>query len=313
MSEARPDIVQAEALPRLVTERLAASFTLHRLDEAQVRAAFIAETAPVVRGMAVDGAADGALIAAYPKLEIICANSVGVDGIDLEAARARGVIVTNTPGVLTECVADLALGLVLATTRRIIEGDRFVRAGRWVESGFPLAWGLAAKVLGIVGLGRIGRAVARRAQAFGMSIAYHGRHAQDDVDLPYHAQAAALAAASDVMVLACPGGRETRHMIDKPVLEALGPEGVLVNVARGSVVDTEALIEALRQGTIRGAGLDVFEDEPRVPEALFALDNVVLQPHRGSATVETRKAMGDLLVDNLVRHFAGEPVLTPVL
>ncbi len=313
MSEARPDIVQAEALPRLVTERLAASFTLHRLDEAQDRAAFIAETAPVVRGMAVDGAADGALIAAYPKLEIICANSVGVDGIDLEAARARGVIVTNTPGVLTECVADLALGLVLATTRRIIEGDRFVRAGRWVESGFPLAWGLEAKVLGIVGMGRIGRAVATRAEAFGMSIAYHGRQAKEDLAYPYYGSAKELAAVSDVLVISCPGGRETRHIIDAPVLEALGPEGFLVNVARGSVVDTGALIEALEQGAIRGAGLDVFEDEPGVPEAFFALENVVLQPHRGSATVETRKAMGDLLVDNLVRHFAGEPVLTAVV
>jgi lactate dehydrogenase-like 2-hydroxyacid dehydrogenase len=313
MTNAKPDVVQAEALPPFVIERLAAAFTLHRLDQAEDRARFIAETAALVRGMAVDGAADAALIAAYPKLEIISANSVGVDGIDLEAAKARGVTVTNTPGVLTDCVADLALALVLAVTRRVVEGDSFVRAGRWVESGFPLAWGLQDKVLGIVGLGRIGRAVARRAQAFGMSIAYHGRQAQDDVDFPYHGEAAALAAASDVMVVACPGGQETRHMIDRPVLEALGPEGVLVNVARGSVVDTEALIAALQQGTIRGAGLDVFEDEPRVPEALFALDNVILQPHRGSATVETRKAMGDLLVDNLERHFAGQPVLTPVL
>jgi len=313
MTNAKPDVVQAEPLPPFVIERLAAAFTLHRLDQAEDRERFIAETAPVVRGMAVDGAADAALIRAYPNLEIISANSVGVDGIDLEAARSQGVSVTNTPGVLTDCVADLALALVLAVTRRLVEGDRFVRAGRWVEDGFPLAWGLQGKVLGIVGLGRIGRAVAQRAQAFGMSIAYHGRHAKDDVDFPYHPDAAALAAASDVVVLACPGGLETRHLIDKPVLEALGPEGVLVNVARGSVVDTEALTEALRQGAIRGAGLDVFEDEPRVPEALFALDNVVLQPHRGSATVETRRAMGDLLVDNLVRHFAGQPLLTPVL
>ncbi len=313
MADTKPDIVQAERLPSHVVERLGAAFTLHRLDQAEDREGFIAATSAVVRGMAVDGFADGALIAAYPKLEIISANSVGVDGIDLEVAKARGVTVTNTPGVLTDCVADLALALILAVTRRVVEGDAFVRVGRWAESGFPLAWGLQDKVLGIVGLGRIGRAVARRAQAFGMSIAYHGRRAQTDVDYPYHPDPAALAAASDVVVLACPGGEETRHMIDRPVLEALGPEGVLVNVARGSVVDTEALIEALRQGTIRGAGLDVFEDEPRVPEAFYALDNVVLQPHRGSATVETRKAMGDLLVDNLERHFAGQPVLTPVL
>ncbi len=265
-----------------------------------------------MRGLAVDGAADAGLIAAYPKLEIIACNSVGVDGIDLEAARARGVIVTNTPGVLTDCVADMAFALLLAATRRIAEGDRLVRAGDWPRRELGLGWRVTGKRLGIIGLGRIGRAIARRAAGFEMSVAYHARNRQDDVDYVYHADPASLAAESDVLALSCPGGDVTRHLVDGQVLAALGPDGILINVARGSVVDETALVAALANRSIRAAGLDVYQDEPNVPAELFALDNVVLAPHQASATVETRRAMGELLVENLVRHFAGKPVLTPV-
>ncbi len=312
MTETKPEIVQAEPLPPFVVEALASNFVLHSLVEAGDPTRLIAETAPTARGLAVDGAADAALIAAYPKLEIIACNSVGVDGIDLEAAKARGVIVTNTPGVLTDCVADMAFALLLAATRRIVEGDRLVRAGEWPLGEPGLGWRATGKRLGIIGLGRIGRTIARRAAGFEMSVAYHGRYRQDDIDLIYHADPISLAAESDILVLSCPGGDATRHLVDGRVLAALGPDGILVNVARGSVVDEAALVAALANRTIRAAGLDVFQDEPNVPAELFALENVVLAPHQASATVETRRAMGELLVENLVRHFAGEPVLTPV-
>ena len=312
MNEPKPEVVQAEPLPDFVVEQLRSHFTLHRLIDAPDRAQFIAETAAGVRGFAVDGAADAALIAAYPKLEIIACNSVGVDAIDLAAAKARGVIVTNTPGVLTDCVADMAMALLLAASRRIAAGDRLVRAGGWPSGEPALGWRLTGKRLGIVGLGRIGRAIARRAEGFEMSVAYHGRHRQADVDYAYHADPVSLAAWSDILALSCPGGAATRHLVDQAVLAALGPDGMLVNVARGSVVDEAALVGALSARSIRAAGLDVFTDEPNVPAALFGLDNVVLAPHQASATVETRRAMGDLLVENLVRHFAGQPPLTPV-
>lgn len=312
MTEPKPEIVQTEQLPPFVVEALARKFILHSLIETPDPARLIAETAPIVRGLAVDGVANAALIAAYPKLEIIACNSVGVDGIDLAAAKARGVIVTNTPEVLTDCVADMAFALLLAATRRIAEGDRLVRAGDWPRRKLGLGWRATGKRLGIIGLGRIGRAIARRAAGFGMSVAYHARNRRDDVDFVYHADPVSLAAESDILALSCPGGDATRHLVDGRVLAALGSDGILVNVARGSVVDETALVAALATGSIRAAALDVFTDEPNVPAELFALDNVVLASHQGSATVETRRAMGDLLVENLTRHFAGRPVLTPV-
>ena len=312
MADAKPDIVQAEPLPPFVAEKLESLFTVHKLFEAPDRDAMIQATAETTRGMAVDGAADAALIAAYPKLEIIAANSVGVDAIDLAAAAERDIIVTNTPDVLTGCVADMAIALWLAATRRLVECDRFVRDGAWPKTKPPLSWRAWGKRLGIIGLGKIGKAIAERAAAFGMTIAYHGRNRQDDVPYAYYDDPVALAADSDVLILACPGGQETRHLVNAKVLGALGADGILVNVARGSVVDQPALVTALRGKAIRAAGLDVFEDEPNAPKELFALDNVVLQPHRGSSTLETATAMGDLLIENLVRHFDGLDVLTRV-
>jgi lactate dehydrogenase-like 2-hydroxyacid dehydrogenase len=309
------DLLQMLDYPSFTDERLAKLFTIHKPHRAKDAEAFVGGVAARIRAASVSPPAvlRRPLIERLPKLEIISIRAVGVDCVDLDAAAERGIVVTYTPDVLTDCVADLGMGLLVAISRGIVEGDRYARAGRWPSAGdMHLTTALGGKTLGIVGLGRIGKAVARRAEAFGMRIAYQGRHRQDDVDYPYYATPAALAAAVSHLVLCCPGGAATRHMIDAEVLRALGPHGFLVNIARGSVVDEAALVEACRGRTIAGAALDVFEAEPNIPAALFQLENVIVQPHQASATVETRKAMGDLMIDNLVRHFAGQPVLTPV-
>jgi len=276
--------------------------------------ATIGAVAPRVRAIATSGhkGASAALIERLPKLEIIGCFGVGVDAIDLEAARRRGVAVTNTPDVLTDAVAELAIGLLLAAARRIATGDRFVRAGKWLDGPPPLATKASGTRLGILGMGRIGRAIAELAAAFGMTIAYHGPRPKD-VPYRYCDRLDALAADVDFLVVACPGGAATRHLVDARVLAALGPKGTLVNVSRGSVVDEAALVEALQDGTLGGAALDVFADEPRVPAPLLAMDNVVLSPHAGSATHATRGAMGQLVVDNLRAHFAGRPLLTRIV
>jgi len=244
-------------------------------------------------------------------LRLIACFGVGVDAIDLAAARERGIAVTNTPDVLTDDVADLAIGLMLATMRGISAADRYVRAGLWLRGPMGVQTKVSGKALGIVGMGRIGQAIAKRAAAFGMPIAWTGPRAKD---LPwrYEPDLIALARSVGVLIAACPGGAATRGLISRAVLEALGPEGVFVNIARGSVVDEAALVDLLTAGQLGGAGLDVFVDEPNVPEALFALDNVVLQPHQASATRETRFAMGQLVVDNVAAFVAGRPLITPV-
>ncbi len=287
-------------------------FTLHRLWQAMDRDAFLAAAAGA-RGIATIGfrGADAALMDALPKLEIIACFGVGIDGVDLAHAAKRGLIVTNTPDVLNDEVANTAVALLLAVTRQVCVGDRYVREGRWLEKPMWLTRTVVGRRLGILGLGRIGKAIARRAEGLGCEIAYHGRHEQPDQHYRYYPDLVALARDCDFLVVICPGGEATRRLVNAEVIEALGPEGVLINVARGSVVDEAALVEALVDGRLGGAGLDVFEDEPRVPEALFALDSVVLQPHAGSATVETRRAMGDLVIENLRAHFTGLPVPTP--
>ncbi|OHC83166.1 MAG: hypothetical protein A3G73_03360, partial [Rhodospirillales bacterium RIFCSPLOWO2_12_FULL_67_15] len=249
-----------------------------------------------------------------PGLEILAGFGVGYDRFDLAAAKKRGVVVTNTPDVLTDDVADLAIGLAIATLRRIAALDRFVRLGRWAAGETPaLARKVSGKRLGIVGLGRIGRAIARRAEGFAMTIAYTGPRAYENAPYRYVADLALLARESDVLVIACRADPSTRRMIDADVLKALGSKGILVNIARGSLVDETALVAALKNGTLGGAGLDVYADEPRGAPELFQLDNVVLMPHVGSATEETRQAMGDLVIANLESHFAGRGPLTPVL
>lgn len=295
-------------------ESMERDFTVHKLWQAKDHDALIAEVGGRIRGIQTTAShgADAKLIAALPRLEIISSSGVGVDAIDLDAARRRGVIVTNTPDVLNECVADLAMGLVLATSLRIILGDRHVRNGSSVKGALPLGYRVGGRTMGILGYGQIGKAIAKRAEAFGMRIVYHGRTEQAGVLPRYYASLTEMARDCDILMVSCPGGAATRHIVNAEVLKALGPEGTLINVARGSVVDEQALVKALADGSLGAAGLDVFESEPFVPEALFAMDQVVLQPHVGSATHETRKAMGDLAVDNLRAHFTGKPVLTRV-
>lgn len=309
------DILMPAAMPDPVVAALDARFTLHRLWEQPDADAFLAAHGARIRGMAVStlaGRIDAGWFDRLPALEIVANFGVGYDNVDAAAAAKRGVTVTNTPGVLDEEVADLAVGLLLATLRRIPQADRYLRDGHWPDAPFPLSPTLRGRRVGIVGLGAIGKAVARRLAAFGVAIAYHGRSRQPDTGYDYHPTPVALAAACDVLIAVVPGGAATRHLIDADVLAALGADGVLVNVARGSVVDQTALIAALRNGTILAAGLDVFADEPHVPAELVAMPNVVLLPHIGSASTRTRAAMGKLVVDNLVAWFDGDGPLTPV-
>jgi lactate dehydrogenase-like 2-hydroxyacid dehydrogenase len=310
----KPDVVLASKLYARTQERIEAQFTCHKLYEAADRGAFL-KGASGVRALATFGAAgaDAALMDALPKLEIISNFGVGVDAIDLAAAKQRRIIVTNTPDVLNDCVADTALALTLNVMRKFARSEEYLRAGHWAaKGGYPLATSLGGKTMGILGLGRIGEAIALRAQAFGMKIRYHNRN-RKDVAYPYDADAAALAKNSDVLMVVTPGGAATDKLVNSTVLDALGPEGYLVNIARGSVVDEPVLLKYLQEKKIAGAGLDVFADEPRVPPAFFTLDNAVLLPHVGSATAETRTAMGNLQVDNLLAHFAGKAVLTRVV
>lgn len=295
-------------------DRLVREFSAVSLLEAKDRAAALQEAAPRVRGLASTGHArvDAALMDALPKLEIIANFGVGVDQIDLDAAKQRGIIVTNTAGALNECVADCAMALVLNTLRKIPQSGVYLRAGLWQSQGaYPLGTSLGGKTLGILGLGRIGAEIAKRAQAFGMKIRYHNRH-QKDVPLAYDPDAVTLAKNSDVLMVITPGGADTEKLVNAQVLDALGPQGYLVNVARGSVIDEPVVLRYLQEKKIAGAGLDVFEHEPKVPPEFFALDNVVLTPHVASATHETRTAMGNLQIENLHLHFAGKPVKTPV-
>jgi len=257
--------------------------------------------------------ASAELIARLPKLQTIACYGVGVDAIDVEAARRYGVAVTNTPDVLTDDVADMAVLLFGMQLRQLVRGDAWVRSGDWERHGsMALGRTLRGRTVGVLGFGRIGQAVARRLAVSGAQVLYHKRTPLDDAAWPYAASPRELAERSDDLILCCSGGPATHHLVDAEVLAALGPGGVLVNIARGSVVDETALIAALEQSTIAGAALDVFADEPRVPAALTQRDDVVLSPHAASATQETRMAMGDLVLQNLHAHAAGRPLLTPV-
>jgi hydroxypyruvate reductase len=309
----KPELLTVAKLPPFLMQPLHEAFTVHERLHIEDPAAF-ARVAPNIRAIGGSGESKvpAELIAQLPRLEVISIMGVGYDGVDVAAAKARGVMVGHTPDVLNDDVADLALALMLNIARRIPQADKFLRAGLWPKGPMPLARKMSGARLGIVGMGRIGQAIAQRALAFGMSIAYTARSAKPGLPYAFHATPKALAAASDFLVVITPGGAATRKLIDADVLRALGPEGYLVNVARGSVVDEAALIEALQKGTIAGAALDVFEKEPEVPEALRALDNVVLVPHIGSATVQTRHAMAARAFANLQAHFAGTPLPSAV-
>ncbi len=309
-----PEILQVLPMPPRVAQGLGDRYRVLRLWEAPDRAAFLAEHGSSVRGMMTlgHGGADAALIDALPNLEVIAVLGVGYDGVDVKHAAFKGIPVTNTPDVLSEEVANLGVGLALALTREIPKADAYVREGRWVKGDMKLNRTIVGRPVGVVGLGRIGRATAERLQALGAIVSWHGPRPKPDAPYPYDPDLEHLAANVDGLVLCCPGGPATRHLVNRKVLEALGPEGWLVNVARGTVVDERALVEALMTRRIWGAALDVFENEPRVPSELFALDNVILQPHQASATVATRNAMADLVVENLDCHFAGKPLPTPI-
>lgn len=258
--------------------------------------------------------ADAVFIDQFPALRAICNLGVGYDNIDVRHARRRGIMVSNTPGVLDDCVADLAWGLILATLRNMGRAERYLRAGNWTQrlATLPLGHRVTGKRLGIVGLGRIGLAVARRAQGFAMPVRYHSRRPRPEAPYEYMDSLHALAEWADVLVVATTGGPATRHLIDAEVLRTLGPDGFLINIARGSVIDEAALVQALAQGVIAGAGLDVFDDEPHVPLALMQMDNAVLMPHIASATVETRRAMVELQLDNLCSYAAAGRLLNEV-
>lgn len=308
----KPAVLLVARLPEPLGGRLRERFDCHEL--AQLDAAGLQALAPQLRGMVATGESvvSHALIASLPALEVISVLGVGYDGIDMAAARERGICVAHTPGLSTDDIADFAMALLLAAARQVVNADQFVRRGDWTTGRFPMTRRVSGARLGIVGLGRIGRAVAQRALAFGMEIAYTGRSPKVGVPYLWCTDARTLAASVDYLVVCASGGAATRALIDGDVLAALGPSGVLVNVARGSIVDEDALVKALRERTILAAGLDVFCHEPHVPEGLLALDNVVLAPHMASTTGATVQAMFDLTFDNLVAHFDGLPVPAPV-
>jgi lactate dehydrogenase-like 2-hydroxyacid dehydrogenase len=299
---------------RLVIDGLEQHFTVRAPADAADQEAFFRAFGPRIRGVATGSHTnvDAAYMDRLPRLEIIANYGVGYDSVDAAEAGRRGIVVTNTPDVLTEEVADLAIGLMLAAVRQLPQADRYLREGKWLERPFPLTASLRGRTVGILGLGRIGKAIATRLEAFGLEIAYHGRNPQTDVPYRYYPTLAGMAHDVHILMVVAPGGSETKQIVNAEVLKALGPEGVLINVGRGSVVDERALIAALTTRTILTAGLDVFEDEPRVPQELIALEHVVLLPHVGSGSVHTRNAMGQLVVDNLASWFSGKGPLTPV-
>ncbi|HEV2263152.1 MAG TPA: 2-hydroxyacid dehydrogenase [Stellaceae bacterium] len=310
----RIDVVAASAFYPPVMEVLTATYAVHALYQAADRATFLAPLKDKIRGLATfTSNVDSSLMDALPRLEIVASMSIGLDHIDLAAAQARGIRVTNTPGVLTDDVADLAVGLMVAVSRRLVVADRYVRDGSWLKGPMPLQRKLGGTMLGVLGMGRIGQAIAKRAAAMNMTVVYHGRRPKPELSYRFYPDLAVMAADVDYLVVAVPGGPATRHLVDARIIAALGPKGAIINIARGSVVDQAALITALAERKLAGAGLDVFEDEPRVPETLTRHDSVVLTPHIGSATHATRLAMGRLMLDNLAAHFAGKPLLTPVI
>jgi lactate dehydrogenase-like 2-hydroxyacid dehydrogenase len=315
------DLLMPVSLPPLVLEGLSSAFRVHRTWLAEDSETLVARIAPDVRaiatgvGILAEGMhypIDGAFMSRFPRLEIVANLGVGYDNVDAGWAGEHGIVVTNTPDVLTDETADAAMGLLLCAVRQLPQADRYLRAGKWLEKPFPLTTSLHGRTMGILGLGRIGKAIARRAEAFGLTIAYHGRRPQADMPYLYHPTLTGLARACDILMVVAPGGPETHNMVDAEILEALGPDGILVNIARGSLVDEKALLAALREGKILTAALDVFAAEPEVPKELIEMDRLVLLPHVGSASREARDAMSRLVVENLTSWAAGKGPLTPV-
>jgi lactate dehydrogenase-like 2-hydroxyacid dehydrogenase len=314
-NEAKPGILVYGPKKPLIERGLAERFDVHVAHNTDEVGKLSDAVAQGIRGMAVTNLvkADSAMLARFPKLEMIASFGVGYDHVDFRYAAEHNIVVTHTPDVLTDEVADTAIGLLIATLREFINADRYVREGRWAKQNYRLSPGsLRDRTIGIVGMGRIGQAIAKRVEAFGVPLVYHSRNPAAGVSYQHYPNLVVMAKAVDTMIAITPGGASTAKMINAEVLKALGPRGVFINVARGSVVDEEALIAALKDGTIMAAGLDVFAHEPNVPEAFWTMDNVVLLPHIASASVATRNAMDQLVVDNLLNWFSGKPALTPV-
>lgn len=316
MAGEKPDVLLVGARKPVLIGGMEPKVTLHDLLGAKDREAFIKSVADKIRAIAVAYTADkvdAAFMQRFPKLEQISSFGVGYDHVDAKWAGEHGIIVTNTPDVLNEEVADTALGLLLCTVREFPQADRYVRAGKWIEKAFPLSKAtLRDRTVGMVGMGRIGKAIARRLEAFGVPVVYHSRKPQDGVSYKYYPKLVDMARDVDTLMVIVPGGAATQNLINAEVLRALGPRGILINMARGSVVDEPALIEALKNRTIYSAGLDVFVKEPVVPKELLEMEHIVLFPHLGSASEATRAAMDQLVVDNILAWASGKPPLTPV-
>jgi lactate dehydrogenase-like 2-hydroxyacid dehydrogenase len=315
MTANKPEIVLVGPLKPLVVNGLEAACTVHKAAPAKDRDAFILAHAdvPPIACSATTELLPGSLLARLPKLQIVASFGVGYDHMDAKWAAANGVILTNTPEVLTEEVADTALGLLLCTVRELPQAERYLRAGKWTQKNYPLTKAtLRNRSVGIVGMGAIGQAIARRLDAFGVPVVYHARKERRGLAYRHYAKLVDMARDVDTLIVIVPGGAATANMINAEVLDALGSNGILINMARGSVVDEPALIKALRDKRIMAAGLDVYVKEPEVPAELIAMDNVVLFPHLGSASIHTRDKMDQLIVDNILAWAAGKPPLTPV-
>lgn len=311
----KPDLLLIGPATQRMRDRMAAQFTIHELFVMDDADGFLAEHGASITAVATDGhyGVKPDIIAHLPNLKIISCYGVGYDNIDAAACAAKGIVVTHTPNVLNAEVANTALLLFLALSRRLLRDDAYVRAGRWATEGpAPLSRSVENRTVGILGLGRIGQEIARKLGTFNATIAYHSRNEKPDVAYRYYADLTAMARDVDTLICITPGGAATHHLVGRAVIDALGPEGTLINVGRGTVVDETELIAALQEGRLGNAGLDVFENEPQVPAPLMAMDNVVLLPHVGSATVETRQAMGDLVTDNLCQFINDGTVISPV-
>src|SRR6266446_5679793 len=316
MAAEKTDVLLIGPPKPVIVNGLSGAFNLVKFPDAKDRDKFFAEAAPRVRGMAVaatEERVDGAFMTRFPRLEIVSSFGVGYDHVDARWAGAHGITVTNTPDVLTEEVADTALGLLLCTVREFPQAERYLRAGKWRQKNYPLSKAtLRDRTVGMVGMGRIGQAIARRLDAFGVPVVYHARRPRHEIGYRHYPKLLDMARDVDTLMVIVPGGAATANMINAEVLDALGPNGILINMARGSVVDEPALIKALAEKRIMAAGLDVFAKEPEVPQELIAMENVVLFPHLGSASVYTRDRMDQLVVDNIAAWAAGKPPLTPV-
>lgn len=305
-------VLITQKLLRSCEEAIFEKFEATRLYQEADRDSFLAQRGGEFTAIA-GGAVDAGLMDKMPNLRMVSNFGVGYDSIDTAEAKKRGIHVTNTPNVLNDAMAEITIGLMVGLARRLPQADQYVRAGKWPERNFKLQTELTGKTVGIVGLGRIGKEIADRCQAMKMRVVYYGRRKQNGIPFIYYDNLVEMARDSDWLVVITPGGAATDKLVSAEVISALGADGYLVNMARGTVVDEAAMVDALVSGKLAGAALDVFEKEPQVPEALFALDNVVLSPHQGSATHQTRNGMGALVVDNLEAFFNGDPLLTPVV